>query len=68
MEGLPKNAQETDVHFRSLTGEGNFNWRMTYDFDYLLAEQKVVAFQKVIHHLTSYLNDKIHLNAILQFR
>ena len=43
---MPKFSQETDVHFRSLTGEGNFNWRMTYDFEYLKAEQKVVAFSK----------------------
>ena len=44
---MKKDRQETDIHFRSLTGEGNFNWRMVYEFDYLLAEQKLVTYQRV---------------------
>ena len=47
IEGMEKETQQTDVHYRSLTGEGNFNWRMTYDFDYLMAEQKVVTYERV---------------------
>ena len=47
LEGMKKDRQETDIHFRSLTGEGNFNWRMVYEFDYLLAEQKLVTYQRV---------------------
>lgn len=35
MEG---EKQETDVHFSSLTGEGNFNWRFVFRFDYLPTE------------------------------
>uniref|UniRef100_S4R6K9 C2 domain-containing protein n=1 Tax=Petromyzon marinus TaxID=7757 RepID=S4R6K9_PETMA len=31
--------QKTDVHYRSLGGEGNFNWRFTFPFSYLPAEQ-----------------------------
>jgi len=27
---------------RSLTGEGNFNWRFMFPFDYLVAEEKIV--------------------------
>ena len=27
---------------RSLTGEGNFNWRFIFPFDYLKAEEKIV--------------------------
>jgi len=46
VEGMKKEAQETDVHYRSLTGEGNFNWRMVYNFDYLPAEQKIVLFER----------------------
>ncbi|CAF3792253.1 unnamed protein product, partial [Rotaria sp. Silwood1] len=35
-------AQQTDIHYRSLTGEGNFNWRFLFDFDYLDIEEKIV--------------------------
>lgn len=33
--------------FRSLTGEGNFNWRFIFPFDYLIAEEKIVISRKV---------------------
>ena len=36
------NYQKTDTHFRSLTGEGNFNWRFVWDFEYLPAEEMIV--------------------------
>jgi len=39
-------AQKTDVHYRSLDGTGNFNWRFIFDFDYLPAEQCVVYTKK----------------------
>lgn len=38
--------QETDVHYRSLDGEGNFNWRFIFPFDYLPAEQAMVVKKK----------------------
>lgn len=38
--------QETDVHYRSLDGEGNFNWRFVFPFDYLPAEQTMVVKKK----------------------
>lgn len=38
----PQDNQSTDIHYRSLTGEGNFNWRFIYPFDYLAAEEKIV--------------------------
>jgi len=31
---------------RSLTGEGNFNWRFLFPFDYLRAEEKIVFRKK----------------------
>lgn len=40
-------AQKTDIHYRSLDGEGNFNWRMIFDFGYLPAEQRIVTTHKV---------------------
>jgi hypothetical protein len=39
-------AQKTDIHYRSLDGEGNFNWRFIFDFDYLPAENRIVYTQK----------------------
>ena len=42
----PLEAQATDIHYRSLTGEGNFNWRYVFPFDYLAAEEKVVISKK----------------------
>ncbi|KAF7709656.1 fer-1-like protein 6 [Silurus meridionalis] len=43
MKGLEDDAQETDVHYNSLTGEGNFNWRFVFPFNYLPAEKVVVV-------------------------
>ncbi|CAH1774769.1 unnamed protein product [Owenia fusiformis] len=40
-KGNDIDLQETDVHYRSMSGEGNFNWRFIYKFDYLEAEKKV---------------------------
>ncbi|XP_068079665.2 fer-1-like protein 6 isoform X1 [Danio rerio] len=45
LKGLEDDGQETDVHYNSLTGEGNFNWRFVFPFSYLPAE-KVVVVQK----------------------
>ncbi|XP_077301198.1 ferlin family C2 domain-containing myoferlin misfire [Arctopsyche grandis] len=41
-----EDCQSTDIHYRSLTGEGNFNWRFIYPFDYLVAEKKIVISRK----------------------
>ncbi|KAK4877630.1 hypothetical protein RN001_010136 [Aquatica leii] len=41
-----EDCQSTDIHYRSLTGEGNFNWRFIYNFDYMIAEQKIVITKK----------------------
>ena len=30
INGLDEDKQETDIHYRSLTGEGNFNWRFMF--------------------------------------
>lgn len=42
----PNKAQCTDIHYRSLTGEGNFNWRFVFPFDYLPSENKIVIIHK----------------------
>ncbi|XP_027862277.1 myoferlin [Xiphophorus couchianus] len=46
MPGMEENKQKTDVHYRSLDGDGNFNWRFIFGFDYLPAEQLCVASRK----------------------
>ncbi|XP_073446400.1 fer-1-like protein 6 [Dendrobates tinctorius] len=43
LKGLEDDNQETDVHYNSLTGEGNFNWRFVFPFHYLPAERQVVV-------------------------
>lgn len=46
MPGMEENKQKTDVHYRSLDGDGNFNWRFVFGFDYLPAEQLCVVSRK----------------------
>ncbi|XP_015799663.3 myoferlin [Nothobranchius furzeri] len=46
MPGMEEDKQKTDVHYRSLDGDGNFNWRFVFGFDYLPAEQLCVASRK----------------------
>lgn len=46
IKGLEDEKQETDVHFNSLTGEGNFNWRFVFHFDYLPTEKEVIYKKK----------------------
>lgn len=47
MVGFEEHKQKTDVHYRSLGGEGNFNWRFVFPFDYLPAEQVCLIAKKV---------------------
>uniref|UniRef100_H3C510 Otoferlin n=1 Tax=Tetraodon nigroviridis TaxID=99883 RepID=H3C510_TETNG len=46
LKGQQEDKQDTDVHYHSITGEGNFNWRLVYPFDYLMAEEKIVISKK----------------------
>ncbi|KAI3376172.1 hypothetical protein L3Q82_016695 [Scortum barcoo] len=46
LDGHEHNKQKTDVHYRSLGGEGNFNYRFLFPFDYLPAEQLCVIDRK----------------------
>ena len=40
-------VQKTDVHYRSMDGEGNFNWRFVFPFEYIASEQVMVIRKKV---------------------
>nr|XP_013816978.1 PREDICTED: fer-1-like protein 4 [Apteryx mantelli mantelli] len=46
IKGLDHDKQETDVHFNSLTGEGNFNWRFVFRFNYLPTEKEITYKKK----------------------
>ncbi|XP_017319937.1 myoferlin isoform X1 [Ictalurus punctatus] len=46
MPGMEQDKQKTDVHYRSLDGDGNFNWRFVFGFDYLPAEQLCLVSKK----------------------
>ncbi|XP_076047725.1 myoferlin-like isoform X2 [Oratosquilla oratoria] len=37
-----KNVQKTDIHYRCMDGDANFNWRMLFPLEYLEAEQSMV--------------------------
>ncbi|XP_048585076.1 myoferlin [Nematostella vectensis] len=39
-------SQETDVHYRCMDGEGNFNWRFVFPFMYLPHDKKMVVIEK----------------------
>ena len=41
-------TQKTDVHYRSMNGEGNFNWRFVFPLEYLPTE-KVMVIKKKEH-------------------
>lgn len=50
-----------------MDGEGNFNWRFVFPFNYIPSEKKLVVAEKVI----SYLKVCLKLNSsffVLQFR
>ncbi len=46
LQGLEEDKQTTDIHYRSMDGDGNFNWRFTFEFDYLSSEQYMVVKKK----------------------
>ena len=46
MEGID-DTQKTDIHYRSLNGEGNFNWRKIFPFLYMPAEKVMIVKEKV---------------------
>nr|VZI01534.1 unnamed protein product [Spirometra erinaceieuropaei] len=41
LKGVGYDDQQTDVHYRSLSGEGNFNWRFVFPFDYVKQEDQI---------------------------
>ena len=56
-------TQKTDVHYRSMDGEGNFNWRFVFPLEYLPAENVMVVKKK--EHFYSLTKTERHLPPIL---
>ncbi|XP_064383023.1 myoferlin-like isoform X2 [Halichondria panicea] len=56
-------TQKTDVHYRSLDGDGNFNWRFVFPIEYLPAENIMVIKKK--EHFYSLTKTERHLPPIL---
>jgi hypothetical protein len=52
-------TQKTDVHYRSMDGEGNFNWRLVFPFEYLPPEQVMVIRKK--QHFYSLTKTEVHV-------
>lgn len=61
-----EDAQSTDIHYRSLTGEGNFNWRFIFPFEYFAAEERIVLCRK--ESLFSWDETEVKIPARLQLQ
>ncbi|XP_034943562.1 otoferlin [Chelonus insularis] len=44
---LYEDLQKTDIHYNSLTGEGNFNWRFVFRFTYSKSEHLMIVKKKL---------------------
>ncbi|XP_069488392.1 dysferlin isoform X3 [Ambystoma mexicanum] len=66
MIGHEEGKQKTDVHYRSLGGEGNFNWRFVFPFDYLPAEQACLIAKKEHFWSLDRTENKISPHFVLQ--
>ncbi|XP_072510759.1 dysferlin isoform X6 [Notamacropus eugenii] len=66
MLGFEEHKQKTDVHYRSLGGEGNFNWRFIFPFDYMPAEQVCIMAKKERFWSLDKTESKIPANVIFQ--
>lgn len=65
MPGM-EDKQKTDVHYRSLDGDGNFNWRFVFEFEFLPAEQLCLVSKKV--KLVNQLSDNEMRTILILYR
>lgn len=63
---MKDNKQQTDIHYSSLTGEGNFNWRYVFPFKFHKAEEKVVIIKKASLFSWSATEEKMPPRLVLQ--
>lgn len=66
IQGLENDKQSTDIHYRSMDGDGNFNWRFVYDFEYLPSEENI--FIKKKDHIWSLDETIVKLPPVLTFQ
>lgn len=66
MPGMEEDKQKTDVHYRSLDGDGNFNWRFVFEFEFLPAEQLCLVSKKV--KLVNQLSDNEMRTILILYR
>lgn len=66
LQGIETEKQRTDIHYRSMDGDGYFNWRFVFEFDYLPAEQLMVSKKK--DHFWSLDETKSKLPALLNLQ
>ncbi|XP_053997924.1 otoferlin-like [Hylaeus anthracinus] len=58
--------QKTDVHYNSLNGEGNFNWRFVFRVTYSKGERVMIVRRKVSVFARSEIEDKLPCKLHLQ--
>ena len=53
IDGYDNKSMKTDVHYNSMNGDGMFNWRMLFPFQYIPEESVMVIEKKVFHLCTT---------------
>ncbi|XP_066595937.1 otoferlin [Prorops nasuta] len=63
---LREDCQRTDIHYNSLTGEGNFNWRFVFRISYSKGERAMIVRRKISLLARSETEEKFPCNLYLQ--
>ncbi|KAL7675086.1 hypothetical protein ACOME3_001355 [Neoechinorhynchus agilis] len=52
-------AQKTDVHYRSVDGCGNFNYRLVFDFEYIETEERALVKKSLLNWNSSTIEENV---------
>ncbi|KAL6424890.1 hypothetical protein ACFW04_010045 [Cataglyphis niger] len=63
---LYEDYQKTDIHYNSLTGEGNFNWRFVFRVTYLKGENVMIVRRRMSVFAKNEIEDKLPCKLHLQ--
>jgi len=58
--------QKTDVHYNSLTGEGNFNWRFIFRITYSKGENVMIVRRRMFIFAKNEIEEKLPCKLHLQ--